>query len=295
MIKADKIKAVLTQDFGAFRLAIDNDNFRRGNIYANRFMSNAMLSDDSLLMFPGFLMKETALHLQAVQGKDGPVSTAKGTALDFVKKLQGGIQGTDVDVGTAWSNYRSYFEKMRTYIMDKEEKKAYKTDLSFVSEVMTWAASFLNERRELLPIPNSSLIKGVLNEIDRVHRVHGGDEPALIRRSLIAAFDRILDYYIQAYSKDEESFRKRVSNDLFPVLDTLTEAYSAELGEKDFMLKATELLCDLAKRWRELFVEYMEVPRLVGAAQPMIQIPAEAKEKVTQAIAEGLEKEIKKA
>ncbi len=292
-MKTERVRPVLKQDFHAFKLAIDNGNFERANIFANRFMSNAMFCDNSLHMLPGYLMKEIALHLQAVQRREGPVSTAKGIALDFMKKVQGGIESKDLDISSMWSNYVVYFDKMRAHLMDNEEKKAYKTDTDFVDEIMTWAVSFLSDRRELLLSLSSFLIKGVLNEIDRVYRVHGGNVVALTERSLIASLDRVYDYYRQAHADDEESFRARIQDEVFPVVDKIRDIYLPQ-PVKHTVPQATELLCNLAIRWRELFVEYMEAPRLVGAMQPMIQVPPEAKEKVKKAIVEGLERELKK-
>jgi hypothetical protein len=53
----------------------------------------------------------------------------------------------------------------------------------------------------------------------------------------------------------------------------------------------TETLWELVKAWRQFFIEYMELPRPTKVERG-IELPEEAKRKITESVTKALEKEI---
>lgn len=287
------LEDALNQDLLACKRAIENDLFEDANIYANRLMSNALLASDKRLMIPGFLLKEVALDLAAIQRRKGPLADAKSVSLKFVSRLSNKLASKKLDLPALWSDFSGYFSEAHEHLMNDEERESYKANPKFSRQVVEWAVAFLGKRKELLLRSNSNLIKGVLIETSRVLRVHGSDEGGLIAESLMIALDRLYDYIRYAYGDDEVAFREQVQGTTIPWTDRVAEILS-QLPKGLDVDAASELLGELAIRWREFYVEFMDLPRLVTAEQRVVEVPAEAKEKITETIVSALEKEVKK-
>jgi hypothetical protein len=126
--------------------------------------------------------------------------------------------------------------------------------------------------------------------MDRIFKVHGGFESEVYAISMLKALDRYYDYFRVAYRTDGTIDEEKVKSVIFPYIDQIVSIVSS--GKID-VNEIMEVLWKLVSGWRKFFIEYMELlPRGV-AVEKAIELPEEAKRKLTESVTKALEGEVK--
>lgn len=157
-------------------------------------------------------------------------------------------------------------------------------------------ARYLKENKELLLEEKNRLLDSILIELSRIINVHGLDRHTLVFYSLLIALKDYYRYLLYAESregiiKDKEEFKRKI----FPYLDKIVNL-EPNLDPGELYKQSNEILGDLASKWRSYFINYMEpVEReVIFERKPPIEIPKEAKEKLTETIVEAIKREAEK-
>ncbi len=283
---------VQDQDLKAVINALDQDDFRGMNIFANRVMSNAAIVDNKRLGIVGFFLKDVALLLSSIQRREtGAIATAKSAAKDFVDPIPRKVQDKEMPLSELWKQYHEFRLAFKKFEMDKVEEKVYVEQSSnFTDQAMDWMVRFLVENRTSLTDPQNLFLKGILNEASRLFKSHGGSIRTLRLISLITALDRVNDY-VRYTSLRPENFSHLAEGKILPLAELVTQLATTqqdtESGSYD------DLLWDLIKKWREYFIIYYE---LLSARRPQgeVELSEELQQKLTKAVSESLERELTK-
>lgn len=289
------ILEVVRSDIEASIKSFKNDDFENMNIFANRSMANAIFGENKKLILPGFFMKElTAIFgtLEARGGKEQTAfSTAKAMGVKYVNSLSKFLSEEDFKESELWLEFHRLNEELRKFLVIKYEEETYKENTGFTRHAFEWLIGYLENKKETLFNPRNLLLKGVLNEMDRVFRVHSGTLLDTYVLSLVRALDRYYDYCRMAYRKIDGTLDEdRIKSQVFPYIEKIRNLFSSTTEPEASIV--TETLWELVKAWREFFIEYMELPRPKIKVERGIELPEEAKRKITESVTKTLEKEI---
>jgi hypothetical protein len=282
---------VTKEDLGAAIDAFRNDSFDFVNIIANRIMANAVFGTDTKIFLPGFFLKEAARTFVVLKIRKEPsgYSTAKSHGFKYVESLARALSLSSLDEAELWKEFHDFSNRMRKFEMNEFEERSYSDNVEFTRNTFSWLLKHLNENKHLLFDSRSFLFKGTLNEMERIFRAHSGGLPETALISLIKALDRYYGYVGRAHMKsnrhiDEEAVKSKI----FPYIDRIGKSYKQELDIKE----VDEILWELVKGWRELFIQYMELPGTRVTFEKGIELPAELKKKLSEGITKALEKKI---
>jgi len=279
----------IKEDLGAAIDAFRKDSFDFVNIAANRIMANAVFGPDTRVFLLGFFLKEVARTFGVLKTREeaSAYSTAKSHGFKYVESL--GKSFVSFDEEELWKGFHDFVNRMRKFEMNEFEERNYSRNIEFTRDAFSWLLKHLFENKFLLFDPRNLLFKGILNEMERIFRVHSGDLPEIALISLIKAIDRYYDYVIRAHRKpDNRIDGEAIENKILPYIDRIAKIYKKDLEIKE----VDDILWELVKGWRELFVQYMELPRTRVTFEKGIELPAELKKKLSESITKTLEKKI---
>lgn len=282
---------IFQQDLKAAMKALDKEDFENLNIFANRVMSNSHLFKDQGRMICGFLMKDLALTLLPLGQKKNTKtkSTTKAFAMGFLKKIHD-QPSDEIDTKNLWSEYHIFSNGTSNSLFTEYEEGSYSgKNPEFTHEAVNILLSTLEENKTKLFDPNCLLLKGILNEIARLYKVHGGNLYDEFVHALITSLDRCYEY-IQMVIIDDE-FENEVKLRIMPEIQKISEIMKkVENNDGRWVLDVDEELFKLCTQWRNYFLLYMEHGQQVK--EKVVRIPEESRKKLTEAIARSLEEEL---
>jgi len=280
----------IEEDFKAAFEAFKSDSFGNMNIFSNRLMSNAIFNKNTKIFLPGFFMKDVATTFELLKTKQSPTafSTAKSHGFSFIETLQKLLASLDEE--QLWKEFHSFHNAVRKFEIDSFEEKTYSDNPEFTKAAFSWLLSYLKTNRNILFDSNNLLLKGILNEMNRIFKVHSGVLSDTVIMSLIEALDRYYDYIRRIYVKPNTRFvdEEIVKNNIFSLIDQIEKIYATDLN----LPEADSVLWILVKGWREFYIQYMELPPLRVAVEKGIVLPEELKKKISEGITKTLEKEV---
>lgn len=285
-------KKFFLQDLEAFSLSMKKNDFNSANIFANRIMSNAYLFDKKYLGILGFFLRQIAnegiimKRLNNIEGED-VVSEKSKSFISIIKSL---AQLDEYDFNELWVEFNNFIIKIRRYHLLEEEKSAYKepnfnfTNASFKKIII----EFEKDKDTLLHASNN-LIKGILNEMNRIGKTHGTAPNEQCLLCVVTMLDRV-DEYIGITSTSEKDFEKRMTKHIIPLIEHFFKIKSTST---EYVNDFNDYLWDLIKLWRSFYIQYMERAKATLKSKPEesnIQEPIKAK--LVDEIAKGLEEEV---
>lgn len=288
------LSQVIRSDIEASINAFEDNDFENMNIFANRSMANAIFGEDKKLILPGFLMKELAgiFGTLEARGKEQTAfSTAKTIGANYVSSLSKLLREKGFEENELWQKFHEVSLELRKFLMSTVEERTYKEDPEFTRYAFEWLVKYLEKKKETLFNPKNLLLKGILNDMDRIFRVYGGVLLDTHTISLVRALDRYYDYCRKAYSQSDGTLDKDgIAKTVFPFIDRIAGLSSSPSESQASIVNET--LWELVKRWREFFLDYLELPRPRVEVERGIEIPEEAKRKITESVTKTLEKEV---
>jgi hypothetical protein len=281
---------ICRQDFTAAKLAFEERDFRLLNILGNRLMSNVLFGsqDEKLLALPGFFIKDVALDFLKDDTKLDELHRIAKVSIGQVDEAF----KRDFDLARFWSVFLKYWNDVRKTNLTATERKAYKDNAAFTVQAMSFLSNELF-KDDFVFQENSLIIKGVLQELDRIVRCHGADDSDIILGLLLRVIDWINDYYRQAFSSAQGVVNvELVKSQLSPLLEAVKE-WRATKEILPFTNGST-ILCDAILEWRRCFIRYLERGRLSPEAERRIELPLDTKKRIGDTIAEALQRDVAK-
>jgi len=290
----NSVYQAIKEDMKATLEAFRNDSFDDMNIYANRIMANAIFGDNRKLILPGFFLKDVSFIFGSlkIREKATAFSTAKSHGFKYIEELNKLITGS-LDEDQLWKSFHDFNRNIRKSVMNVFEETSYSENIEFTRKAFLWLLDYMDKERDVLFDSQNLFLKGILNEMDRIFRVHSGELIDTFVISLIRALDRYYDYFRRIYTIPRKGVdEEKVKNEIFPFIDEIKKIYT----QKKSASEVDNILWELVKGWREFFIQYMELPtvrlRFEKEVERGIELPSEVKKKLTESITKTLEKEI---
>lgn len=281
---ATQISQIIQQDVKAAYSAFQNDDFRRVNIYANRIMTNSIFDEKPELTLIGFFLKEASRIYNRMKAyKDlTTFATAKSIGDTYIKAIN-----VESGINKFWEEYDNFYNRIRKHEQDKYEKESYKDNTEFTHLTFRWLLERLNKDRAVLFNHNSQFVRGILTEMDRIFRAHGGDRVDLYAFSLLRALE-LYSGYIEYFGKDERN--EFITKSMFTYIDDIVKTMSKDHVDPE---EVTILLRRIIVDWRVCYIQFMERPRLVPIEEKAVPITEETKERISKSVEKALEEEVK--
>jgi len=283
------------QDVEASIRAFEREDFENLNIFANRLMANVVFGADGKWALPGFFLKNIALIYGTLKigAPATAFSTAKSIGNGYLNSLGKLTADGNFDENMLWREYHEFSNRIRKFLMNEFEEKVYKDNFDFTHHAIKWLIRHLDEKREVLFDPNNVFLKGLLNEMERIFRVHGGEMADTYAISLVTALDRYYDYFRLAYKAPDGCINQnKIKEIIFPFVDKIVGLLSSETGANASDVGG--VLWELIRGWREFFIHYMELrPRPGVVVERGIELPEEAKKRLTETVTKALEREVR--
>lgn len=288
---------VLQQDLKAAKNALEKDDLENFNIIGNRIMSNCHLFDEKQYFLLGFMIKDIANTLLPLKYSKNAkaVSTAKILTAGIFKKIFDYSSKVSASSAELWNEFHDFNNKVRRFTMLEFEEDAYTGERPDVThEAIQILFKRLEENKEKLLEPNCLLLKGIINEISRLHKVHGSTLHDEFASAFVVMLDRCYDYIVQV-SNDQSAFQREVRSVIFPNIEqSLRILRESESKEGAWQQQIDDTLFALVNRWREYFLIYMEKGAVTSQQKTTVMLPDESRKKLTEAIARTLEDEMPK-
>jgi hypothetical protein len=241
---------------------------------------------------PGFFLKDLALSFGIIQARRGTaLHTAKVVGNRHLKSLEKMVDTGKMNDKEFWELFYKSCLDLRVFLRSDFEKEAYPSDdPEFSHAAFVWLLNYLKQRKTVLLDPRNLLFKGVINEMDRIFKVHGGFQSEIYAISMLKALDRYYDYFRRAHSPKGTIDENKAKSMIFPYVDEITSIVSSRRVN---MSKMMGVLWELVSGWRKFFIEYMELGRPGIAVEKAVELPEEAKRKLTESVTKALEGEVK--
>jgi len=185
--------------------------------------------------------------------------------------------------------YNHFCNRIRKHQQNEYEKESYEENVEFTHFAFRWLLEKLSEDRDVFFHDKNQFMRGILNEMDRIFRVHGGELVDLYALSLVKALQLYSDY-MEYFSKDERD--EIIKKSLFPYIDDIVKTLlEGPVDQKEVTLLLKHIIID----WRLCFIHFMERPRLVSIREEEERVPIteETKKKISETVAKALEEEVK--
>ncbi len=290
-MQTNELETAISQDLKAAIEAFKGDSFDNVNALANRMMSNAIFGTNEKIILPGFFLKDVAFTFMIIKSgkKPSAYATAKAQGYSYVQGLEKAL--IELNEDQIWKEFLDYDNKIRKYQMSEWEERSYSDNTKFTNESYKWLISYLVSHKQLLlSDPRNQLIKGIINEMVRLYRVHSATLEDVMLLCLVIALDRNYDYARRVwYQPDARIIDENQMNQLIiPAIDKI-----ANLSKEGVKIKEVDtLLWQLVKAWREFFIQFGEMLPQGIALQKGIELPDELKKKLTESLTKTLEKEV---
>jgi hypothetical protein len=279
---------VIRQDFAAATTAFNESDFSQVNLYANRLMANVLFGTTKEYGLVGFFLKNLAIEFLKTEEDSELRKNLRPLGTSFISKMNEALK-PDLDLQRIWEAYFVFAEASRKLSMTPVEQRVYRDNKAFTEQAFSFLTRELYTHGAVFH-EHGLVSKAVIVEAERIIRVHGGEEKHLVLFSLFQALDRLIDYIrIACSSSGPETFKSTVS----PWLDRINAWCQA--GENLPYLQATDILSDIVWEWRRLFMGYMEMGRVSTSEERKIELPLEAKKRLSNTIAQALQKDLEKS
>ena len=283
-----ELENVIAEDIKAAVEAFKEDAFDNVNVLANRVMANAIFGDNKKIFLPGFFMKDVAFTFGLLKTRKAAsaFSTAKSHGFSYLESL--GKSLASLNEEQLWKDFQTYSDRIRKFEMTDWEEKSYSDNTKFTNESFKWLLAYLQSHKAVLSDPRNFMIKGIINEMTRIYRVHSGTLRDIVLLCLMTALDWNYDYACKVWDRPDARIidEQQMKELILPAVDKIVT-----LSNQEFKLdEADTLLWNLVRNWREFYVQFGELLPPGVALQKGIELPEELKKKLTESLTKTLEK-----
>lgn len=284
---------ILKQDLKVAKKYIDKDLYNF-NVISNRIMSNLLVADDDekILLMVGIILKEMAGELNSIKAFNDETKYSDGVhiAKTYLDKLSDIIATKEYGGNKLLEFYFEYENKILVHLTRPSEDIIYKKQTEFTRKFNLMIIQHFLDNKELLLQENNNLLKGLINEFSRVINLHGGKEADFVIYLVFKSFDKYYEYalYSEIGLNGRIGDKKSLQSKLTPYIENIEKM--KQMVEDDEALDelyklSTEMLCDLAIRYRKYFINYMDIyPVSVDIKKIKSQVEAVTEEPEIEAI-----------
>ncbi len=281
----------LKTDLNAYKKALEIRDLRFANIISNRMNTTAIIANNKESVLISTILKIIIQHSKYIIAPED-----LDRMLDNIINKLGKIS-----LETKALNILSFYSEVMDTIFEKRQseiEEIYKQDISYSKILIEYFIDFLISE---ISSDNIDFIiglnfPGTLNEILRVFKNYGFTIRELMLQILLEYFSRVFDYYRYIITSGMEKTRKKsideINNYLSEIKQNLEE-YKGNINDKDYIEKSVDLLFEICKEWRLLFVRYMEIMRRsVNKKEINLEFPNDIKKNMKEIIKRGIDSEI---
>ncbi len=252
---------VLNEDLDAASQYLDQGNYERLTIQANRMINEAAVWGDSHnLALAGLVLRLATTEVQLTAPPGQLIAYPQKQAVASLLKDLSLILNKEADNALApWEALARFHRSFWSDLRPKIEGGSYTDNPEFVDEVMVWGLQVIRKSWRLLAKPTGSPLQGVVNEVSRVTKAHGANSHQLAAFGLVQALTWYSDYAIWQSRKqdgtvDSESFISVLGPFVEGVLAAIDKPSSderyAEIAENAFKI---------LRAWRTDFAVYYDL------------------------------------
>jgi hypothetical protein len=284
---------IINQDMTTAIEALKRDEFDFINIIGNRITVNLMVGNRNDLMMVGFFLKEVSGELEEIRrSNERNLLKCKEKGRKFLEDLQSLLKMDQIDKREIWKKYGNYEGDIRKYLLNDIEASIYKESQNFTKETRLMLLQHLKQNKELLLKEGNDLITGIIREIARVINTHGFYREDLVFYILMKVFGSYYDYFLYDYLKKDENNKKEKENEINSYVEKIYKLFSEKNDLDVIYERSADMIGELGCKWRKYFINYGEIR--LPPSERKISLPPRVKEELGKAIAEGLQKKVKK-
>ncbi len=289
---------VLRQDLKVAENAINENDFGFVGVIGNRIMSN-LLADESKtkeFMLIGWILKDISGELETVKRLKDTTKLASSTkiAKEYLEKIGAMLSKKAYGDKELWQLYFDLEKNMRDNLLSKLEDKSYTRKPEFTRKITLVYLQHFLANKDLLLKQNALLTKGILNDLARNINEHGATQAEHIIYIVFKAFDLYFDYVFYSETlpdgKINETGLKPKIDRYTNIIDKIYKIYESE-KLNDIYPESTALVYDLSIEMRKYFLSYFIIHAQV--AERKVELPEEAKQKISETISKAFEEKIK--
>ena len=278
------------QDLKIYSESLQNKDYKTANIISNRIMTNAWFSDNKFYGVTGFFLRQFAIDvLLASNINESAVSNIINHAKTFTDSTLGQVSSKKFSLKELWTYFAVANEKYRKEFGSEEEKTNYTNENEYTHNVFVTSLGILADSKKILVYPSNNLIKGIINEMNRVSRTYGQKQTDLYILSLLIMIDRI-DEYVGMTCLDKNDFEKRMEEEVIPLVDSLLKLQENNFEEDS----VNEFLWKLICKWRLYYIKFLEARTIKQSQNKKPVIGEKIKDELVDELVEGIETEVVK-
>jgi len=287
---------VIRQDFEAAHKAFKAGNFSLMNVLSNRLMSDLLFGGQKDLCLIGFFLRDAAIDLMNAQERTEVASELSEAATQLLSQIDSMLK-EPFSAESAWKVYYDYFVRSVQAGRNDIEKSVYTEDPSFTHVALDQLVDMLTS--QTITHSRTQIFAGVWNELSRLAGNHGIQFDDVIPACILIALNWLHPYV--AVEKEEAVVSHEKSADLLDgFVQRLKHLQANRQPNGDqgaFVQTGTELLCDVLLAWRRYYIHYLDIRTAISPQEPSrkIELPIDARKKLTQSIADALRRNLPEA
>ena len=267
------------------------------NVIGNRIMSDILVADDDekILMLVGWIVREISGNLTNIDRSGNESKFTNGIAIskDYLDKLIALVSKnsyTDIKLCELYVNYE---KEIRIHILPESEDDIYTTKPEFTRKVNLYLIKYFMDNKKLLLQKNNHLVNGLINDMGRVINEHGAKEGDYITFLIFKAFDKYYDYALYSVLEFDTKIenKEQLESKLNPYIDKINELIPLLIEDKteELYKHSGEIFIDLGIEFRKNFINFSDIN--IHTLKKELELPLEAKEKISETIAKAFEEE----
>ncbi len=279
----ESFKSVLIEDIQIYRNGLEREDYSFCNIISNRLITNAVFLESQEFNLVGAILKEILNYFAVVED---PKNLKKELNI-LIKNV---LNAKEIKVDMIMEIYLNFYNKIREEL--NPEFELYEDNKEYSLYSTKFCLDFLKKELETQNVPYSRdlIYFGISNELNRIYRNFGCITNQLILKTLMGFTGRLYDYYrflILSIEPKEEFWEKKYLELKKKIKNNINEFnYDAE-----YLKKTSELLFELCKEWRFMFIRLMDITPQVSREKTTI--PPKIQEELKGMVSKVTESELK--
>lgn len=276
-------KPVLIEDLKIYINGLDLEDFNLCNIISNRLITNAVFLESKEYTLVGAILKEV-LNFFAV------VEDYKNIKSELKKLINKIIKSENGDINFIMESYLNFYNKIRDEINPKHER--YKENKEYSLYSTKYSLKFLKEELSSQNVPyfRDLIYFGISSELNRIFRNFGCITHQLILKVLIVFSGRLYDYY-RYLILSKEPKNDYWEEKYFHIKEKIKNNIEEFDIDDEYLEKTTNLLFEICKEWRLMFMRLMEIAPQIKREKT--SIPPKVQEELKGMVSKITESELK--
>jgi hypothetical protein len=283
LVKLEEFFSVLINDLEIFKEGLKREDFSFCNILSNRLVTDAVFLNSKSFVLLGVILKENLNYFALLED----FKTIKGEYIDFINEFK---QSEDLDLERIINQYINFYDEIWVDISPEHEK--YEKNLEYSLFSTKYVINFLidNLERQDVPYIRDSIIYGATNELNRIYRNFGALKYQLMLKTVLYLSGKLYDYYRVLFlstSSKKEIWKEKIISLKLKIKNNISNFKI----EKKYLENSLDLLFEISKQWRHLFIKVGELS--LPIQREKTTIPPEIQQELEEIVSKVTESELK--